>query len=324
MLKAKRRVTGASPALARADARAEVGAARVSRFGGPTAILCATALMATQDVLVKALSSGLSLWQFFFLRSLLILPVLSLLIGWNGACRLRAALDRWVLLRSALIVAMYVFFYAALPVLELTVVSAVYYTGPLLIVLFSSVLLRERATVSHAVAVIVAFCGVMIVLRPAGEDFSRAALIPFASALCYALAMTTTRGKVRAVDPWALTFSLNIAFASAGALGICLTACIGAPDVYPFLLTAWSPLDTRSGGAVVLLAALSIGIHLLLARAYQRGPTTVVASLDFSYLGFAAVGAFLFFGTVPALPTVLGTCLISATGLWGVLHSARR
>ncbi|APZ53654.1 DMT family transporter [Salipiger abyssi] len=223
MLNAIRGVTGAAPDL--------------SRLGGPAA------LMALQDALVKLLSAGLPLWQLFFLHSILILPLLAVLILRTGPGRLRPALNRWVLLRSALIVAMYVSFYAALPVLELPVVSAVYYTGPLFIVLFSGLFLREPVAIAQWGAVFAAFVGVLIVLRPTGDEFSMAALIPLASALCYAFAMVTTRGRMGAVDAWILTFSLNIVFAVSGLAGIIVSAVVARPDVYPFLLTAWAPLN---------------------------------------------------------------------------------
>ncbi|SIT12918.1 DMT family transporter [Paracoccus saliphilus] len=310
MLNAIRNVTGTAPDL--------------SRLGGPAAILCATMLMALQDALVKLLSAGLPLWQFFLLRSLLILPLLAALIARTGCDRLRPALNRWVLLRSTLIVAMYVFFYAALPVLELPVVSAVYYTGPLFIVLFTGLLLREPVLLAQWGAVIVAFIGVLIVLRPAGDDFSLFALIPLASALCYALAMIATRGRMGDVDPWVLTFSLNLVFAATGLAGIGLSALIASPEIYPFLLTAWAPLDSDNTTVVALLAVISIVIHVLLAQAYQLGPTVVVAGLDFLYLGFATVWAALFFGTFPGLPVILGTCLIGVAGLLGVLSRPSR
>lgn len=310
MLNAIRNVTGPMSDLA--------------RLGGPVAILCATALMALQDALVKLLSAGLPLWQLFFLRSVLVLPLLAALLLRADRARLRPAFNRWVLLRSALIVAMYVFFYAALPSLELPVVSAVYYTGPLFIVLFSGLFLRETVNRSQWTAVVVAFVGVLIVLRPAGDAFSMAALIPLASALCYAVAMVTTRGRMGSVDAWVLTFSLNVVFTGVGLAGSIAAALIARPESYPFLLTAWAPLNGENGPVVALLALISIAIHVLLARAYQLGPTALVAGLDFSYLVFAALWAIVFFATIPSIPVIAGTCLIGGAGLWGVMSMRRR
>lgn len=123
--------------------------------------------------------------------------------------------------------------------------------------------------------------------------------------------------------PWTLILSLNIVFALVGGAGIGVLMLVDLPASYPFLLTAWSPLDGETISIVCMLAAISIGIHIFLARAYQLGPMSIVAGLDFSYLGFAAVWAFVLFGTVPDTSTVIGTVLIGAAGLWGVLRQRR-
>ena len=289
-----------------------------TRLTGPIAILCATALMAFQDAVVQWLSGDLPLWQLFFLRSLLVIPLLVVLVARSGKERLRSALDSWVLIRSGLIVAMYVCFYAALPVLDLSVVAAVYYTAPLLIVLFSGVLLRERVTRRQVAALVLAFCGVLVVLRPNQDGFTLAALIPLVSALLYALAAVTTRGRIARENAWVLILSLNLVFVAVGGIGVCVLLIARPDPSYPFLLTAWSTLETKNLATVAALAVISIGIHVFLARAYQLGPTAVVAGLDFSYLVFAAFWALVLFGTVPNAPTVVGTFLIGLAGVWAV------
>lgn len=293
------------------------------RFNGPVAILCATALMAFQDAVIKWLSADLPLWQLFFLRSMLVIPLLVALSAPSWRTQWRSALAPWVLIRSILIVAMYVSFYAALPVLDLSVVAAVYYTGPLLIVLLSGLLLREPVTAAQFMALGVAFCGVLVALRPTEAGFAFATLIPLLSALLYALAAVTTRGRIASESPMVLILSLNLVFAAVGGVGIVVLLIVQPDPSYPFLLTAWAALDLKDLATIVLLAAISIGIHIFLARAYQLGPTAVVAGLDFSYLAFAALWSFALLGTVPSGSTIAGTLLIALGGWWS-LRGQRR
>lgn len=295
----------------------------MTKYGGPLAIVGATSLMAFQDSLVKLISDGLPLWQLFFVRSVMVLPIIGFVLWRQSPQQLRAVVAPWTMLRSLLIVAMYVFFYAGLPLLSLSTVAAVYYTGPLFIIMFSALFLSDRVTLGHAVAGGVAFIGVLFVLRPTGDDFSSAALIPLLSALCYTLAMVTTRARLSVANVWTLSVSLNLVFVMVGGAGIFVTAAVNQPDMYPFLLTAWTGLSLQIMGSMCALAVISIGIHMLLARAYQLGPTPVVAGLDFSYLGFAAVWGLVIFGLFPDSMTLLGTTLIISAGLWSVLRPAK-
>lgn len=288
--------------------------------GGPAAILLAAALMALQDALVKLMSDALPLWQLFFIRSLITLPMLALMAGPGWRAAFRRGLSGWMLARSGLIVATYVFFYAALPMLSLSLVSAVYYTGPLFILLFSALLLNERAGLGQGVAMLVAFGGVLVVLQPWGGSMSFAALLPLVSALSYALAAVVTRGRIGNVGPLSMIIGLNIMFLAVGAAGMVGAAALGRAGLYPFLTDPWAAMSGRSLGAVLLLAGMSAVIHVALARAYQLGPMAVVAGLDFTYLIFAALWSFVIFGVVPGGGLVIGTILIALAGLYGVLR----
>lgn len=181
---------------------------------------------------MKLISDGLPLWQFFLLRSLIILPVLAIPVWRRGG--LGAAIAPWTLVRLGLIVAMYVFFYAGTPVLDLPAISAVYYAAPVFIVLLAGLILGERVTGGQIAAVLVAFTGVLVVLRPGGEAFAAAALIPLLSALCYALAAVVTRRPLGKIGPWSLAFFLNVDFVVAG---VATATAIGQPEAYPFLLS---------------------------------------------------------------------------------------
>jgi len=281
---------------------------------GPLTIICATALMALQDTIVKFFNEGLPIWQLFFLRSALILPIL-ILAGRHNRALIAQAFKFWVLLRSILVVAMYVFFYAALPLLDLSVVAGVYYTAPLWIFMFSVIFLGERVSWLQTMIMVGAFCGVLIVLQPGSAAFSPASIVPLLAAICYALVAIITRAKITTTAPLSLIISLNAAFMLVGWLAILTLAILHPDPTYPFLLTPWLPLTPESTEATALLAVISVGIHLLLAKAYQLGPTTTVAGLDYSYLVFAALWGVLFLGSVPSVSVIFGTCIICAAGL---------
>ncbi|PMR78701.1 DMT family transporter [Billgrantia endophytica] len=294
------------------------GKAILARAGasGPAMMICATALMAFQDSLVKLMSADLPLWQLFLVRSLIALPVLLVLSGKNSGQVLRAAFLPWALIRSFFIVAMYIAFYAALPVLDLSVVAALYHAAPVLIVLLSTIFLHESVRLGQAIAIGLAFIGVLIVVQPSGNALTIAVIIPLVSALCYAIAAVMTRSNVSDAGPWALTVSINIVFVALGGSGVAILAIVDPAPVYPFLTQAWIPLSKEIIGSLSALAVISVGIHLALAKAYKAGPMAVVASLDYSYLLFIALWVFVFFGSVPENMVIFGSILIAASGIW--------
>jgi drug/metabolite transporter (DMT)-like permease len=166
----------------------------------------------------------------------------------------------------------------------------------------------------------VAFSGVIVVLRPTTNGVLYAAMLPLGSALCYALAAVLTRRFAAAVDLWSLTLSLNIVFVVFGAGGIATLSIVDPGIPYPFLFEAWFPLYFDGLVIILGLAVISLAIHIFLARAYQLGPIQVVASLDFSYLGFAALWSAVIFGIQPGWYTVAGTTLICGAGIALVLR----
>lgn len=126
------------------------------------------------DALIKSLggSGGMGLWQLFAVRSLLALPVLlgGALVFLNRT-RLAPKSVGWIALRSALLTAMWIAYYLALPLLSLAVAAAAYYTLPLFIVAFAALFGGEKVGRSQWAGVSLGFVGIILVLRPGGEAF---------------------------------------------------------------------------------------------------------------------------------------------------------
>ncbi len=268
------------------------------------------------DALIKLMSGAFVLSQIFVLRSILLVPVLVLVLRWRapGALSWPPALG-WTVLRSLLLVSMWVVYYAALPRLDLSVLAAVFYTSPLFITLFAAVFTGDRVRPLGWVAVALGFAGVLLILRPSAGDFNAFALLPLLAAVLYALAMILTRTKCRAVHPVMLSLALNIAFVVAGVLGAGLMAGLAPEARQGFLFGTWAPMGAAEWISMVILAlAILIG-SLGAAFAYQKGRPAIIGTFDFAYVGFAVVWGILFFAEYPDLPTAAGMGLIVLAGI---------
>ncbi len=295
-------------------------------------VIVVTALtMAFGDALVKSISTDLTLWQIYVLRSLVAIPVaIALLLFGHRSADIRPKSIGWTFLRSMLLMMMWLAFYAALPVLSLPVVAASYYTGPLFITLFSALLIGDPVGYRRWTAIFTGFLGVLVILRPGTDAFSYLTLLPIVSALFYALAAIVTRTKCIEERPLVLSLALNISFLAVGAIasgGVLIwdpTASQAA--AYPFLLGHWTMMGDRQWAIILLLAVLIVAISSGVAKAYQSGPPAIIATFDYTYLVFAAFWSFVMFSEVPDALTAIGMLLIAGAGILAVSRprNARR
>lgn len=288
---------------------------------GVAAILATVFAMALTDAFVKHASADMTLWQIYVLRSPLVLPFLLAL----SRGRLQVRRSGWILLRSLALALMYLGIYAAIPLLDLSVIAASLYTGPLFIVALSALFLREPVTARHWTAIATGFAGVLLIVRPAASDFTPLSLIPVSAALLYAAAAVLTRAKCAATPALTLALWLNLTLFAFGGLASLVIVWTGggAEAGYPFLFGDWSPMTAGDWRLIAVLALLMVAVSIGLARAYQSPRPQVIATFDYAYLPFAAFWGCVFFGEVPDLTTAAGMTLIALAGMI-VLRAGRQ
>ncbi|UXX82630.1 DMT family transporter [Roseovarius pelagicus] len=266
------------------------------------------------DAAIKASSAGFGLWQIFVLRSVLLLAVLLAvgLVLW-GRRAVVPDTPGWAALRSALLTANWIAYYASLPHLDLPVAAAVYYTSPIWITLFAGLFLGERIGAWGWLAVLIGFVGVLVILRPGFDAFGPASLLPLLAAILYALAMVLTRARCRNDHAFALAFSLNIGFILTGGAAL-LWLQWTAPAADGFLTRPWTPMGREEWQLMVALGGAILIGSIGAAIAYQNGPAAVVGVFDFTYLGFAVLWGIVFFADIPDMMTTVGIGMICAAG----------
>ena len=296
--------------------------ARKDRIAAAVAsIIGVSAVLSLGDATVKGISPGIGLWQLVLLRAvMLLLGLVAIAVLSGGLTLLRPYRFGWLALRSSLLVAMWVVYYASLPHLSLAVAAAGYYTLPFFILILATLFGGERLSKRAVASSIVGFLGTLLVLRPGAEAFTPAALLPILAALLYAAAMLVTRTRCREEHPLALSMGLAVGFILAGSLAFAFGSLV-LPSGFAgtgFLDPAWRPIDAHDLLTIGILAAILLLASVGTAFAYQNAPGGVVAPCDFAYVGFAVVWGFLLFGEVPELQTILGLALIVGAGITSV------
>lgn len=278
------------------------------------------------DALVKTLTDDVSLGQLYVMRSVVALPILIAIIALVRRSALRIHRPGWVVTRSLLMIAMWIFFYTALVSIELAVASAGLYTFPLFLVLLSMALRLERVSVPRSLALFLGFIGVLLVLKPTSAGFTPTLLLPIGAAVCYALQALVTRYRCGEESAWVMSLGMNIAFPVVGGLGLLFLPAMPVSEnvtgTIAFLTGGWQLV-----GHVVWLTMLVLGLIIVaastsMAAAYQRGESSVIATFDYSHLIFASLWGIWFFNESIDLTEAVGMGAIAVAGI--MVLGARR
>ena len=236
----------------------------------------------------------------------------------------------WPLVRAAFMCGAYLFFYASLPLLPLSMSAAAFFTGPLIITVLAALLLGERIGRRRLVAIIAGFAGVLFIIRPGLDGWQPIALLPVLAAFCYAIGIIITRWRCRDEPNFALSMIHNLLYAGIGLLGMVVLELVpAAPETraeWPFLTTSWMDLGALAGGLILFTAATHLIGVLCSVRAYQMDDASRIAPFEYIYLAIMPIYDIVIWDHWPEPLTVLGMALICGAGIfiaWREGHSPR-
>jgi drug/metabolite transporter (DMT)-like permease len=258
-------------------------------------------MFAVNDVMGKWLVGTYSVGQLLLIRSVAALLVLAPIMIKEGAAHLRAAPRPGLqLLRVVLSTSEVAAFYWAVVFLPLADVMTFYLAGPVYVAALAVIFLGERLTGAEVVAIAAGFVGVIIALDPSGATFTGPALIAIAGSLCFAALMITTR-HLRGTSDRVLVLGQTV--------GALLFGVVAAP----FGWVAPSLLDTT---LLSLLGVVALVAHACVNRSLKLAPAAVVSPYQYTLIVWAALFGYVIFGDVLRLHTVIGACLIIASGIY--------
>lgn len=270
--------------------------------------------MALTDAIIKLSSSGMTLWQIWVLRSALVVPIL--LIATKG--QVFGPGTGWIAARSLALVVQYLCLYAVLPLIDMALAGAAFYTAPFFIVGLSALVLGNRITLQHWLAIATGFAGLLLIVRPFAATFTPLVLMPVAAALFYAIAAILTRAKCAQSPALVIALWLNITCLFTGLAIGAVRGLLPTPEWANFIFGPWQSMALTDWVMILALCVLIIGIAIGLAHAYKSPRPEVIATFDYCYMIFVVFWGYVFFDEVPDIWTLAGMLLISAGGL-GVL-----
>lgn len=262
-------------------------------------------------------STGMAFWQY------VIAAVLSLpLVFRIGLDKLRTRHPLAHEIRafvSALGVHVFVYGFASgVPIWQMVTLLA---TGPLFIILGSTLFLGERASTARIGAALVGFVGAIIVSGVGTDSLGWTALVPVVAAALWATTDVLTRYlALKGESPETLTISLLVLVTPNHLLILLAVWGLGivAPGLLPVRL-ADNVFALPSGSALWLLAllgALTAVAQYLLAYAYKVADATYLQPFGDTKVPLSGLLAWVVLGQVPSVWFWPGAALIVAASVF--------
>lgn len=281
----------------------------VSRTGAML-IVFAVACLSLHDALARQMVQGLPVVVVIWVRYLgqsVVMAGAAISKGNSAAwkCR-RPGLH---LLRAFFLVALSICFIAGLRFVPLAEATALNFLAPLFVLVLSKVLFGEAVRLSQWIAVLVGLIGVALVVNPAGELFTWAALLPCAAAFflsCYQLA---TRAAANKDTPQSATLWLG------------LFACALCSALLPWFWQAPTALQWLGLSGMALVGTTA---HWLFAAAYSRASPARLAPFTYVQIPCSALLGYLMYSSFPGALAWWGILLILLSGLMVILPSLLR
>ncbi len=264
------------------------------------AVTCFTSIDTSAKWLVLA---GLPPLQVVFCRYAghFLIALVAFLPG-QGLSALRANRPWIQLLRALALLSSTIFNFSALAFLPLNVTTAIAFAGPIVVSILSIPILGERVGARRFAAVIVGFCGVLVVVQPWGAEFQPAMFLSL-GALCMAALYFVLTRLVAGVD----SNSTSQLWSSA----------IATLALSPVVLGGWVWPDDWTGYlGMVLVGLFGVTGHSLATIAHRFAEASTLAPVIYMQVIFATFASYVFFDTLPTFWTVVGTAIIIASGFY--------
>ena len=258
-------------------------------------------------------STGMAFWQYL-IATIVALPLI-LRIGLRNLRTRHPVVHEMRAFVSALGVHVFVYGFAAgVPVWQMVTLLS---TGPLFIIIGSTLFLRERATTARIIAALVAFAGAIIVSGVGTDGFTPMTMVPIGAAALWATKDVLTKYLSREETPETLTVSLLVLI-TPNHLLILLIATAWAlllPSFVPAGLATGFPFALPQGTGLwilLLLGVLTAVAQYLLAAAYRLADATYLQPFGDLKVPLTAVLGWLLLGQVPSNWFWLGAAMIIA------------
>jgi len=267
------------------------------------AFLCLGLLIVpVNDALAKYLSSDLKIleiiWARFFGHFILLVPIAYYLKGNSGFFN---ATTKPQLTRGLFIFLGTAFFYIAITEIPLANALSLLLVAPIIVVVLSSFILKERITLIKIICVLIGFVGTLLVIQPGFTDFNLYSLYALISGLFYAMYLIYTR---------------KVNFSSDSIVTLSYSTIPGAIIMTLLIPFYWESIPNLS--QIIILGCIGpvvIVSHFFFIKAYQYAEASTLAPIHYFEIVSNVLISILFFKDIPTIAVSIGIMCIISSGV---------
>lgn len=273
--------------------------------------LCGFALLTVGDSVIKSMAGDWPGTAVAALRFSIGAIALAVILGvTEGRAGFDIAKPFVQLGRGAALAFASLCFFLAIFVMPLAEATTISFVSPMVAAMLSALLLGERAPRAIWGASVLAFAGVLLVLRPNIAEIGWAGVLPLASAFVFALMMVFNRMVAGSGSLIAMQFAIS-AIAAPLLIGATI---IGHVSGVPALRVHWPDWTVIARCAFVAVTAT--GAHSLIFLATTRASAGSIAPMVYVQLLMAMAIGIAVYGDYPDATALAGAALIIAGGLF--------
>ncbi|MBL4928400.1 DMT family transporter [Fuscibacter oryzae] len=272
--------------------------------------MCGSMLAFTvNDSFMKAASQTLPLFQAIALRGMLasvaLVVIARVTMGHLRLVPLGKDAPK-VVLRSISEIAATATFLIALTNMPLANLSAILQSLPLAITLGAAVFLKEPVGWRRLLAILIGFCGVLLIVKPGTEGFTVWSVLGLISVACVVVRDLTTRTLSRGTPSAAVAVWASVAVMT---MGVAITTWHG-----------WVAVSAQEALYLAIASAALICGYMFAVMVMRVGDIGLIAPFRYTSLLWAILFGWLLFGALPDNITLIGSAIVVATGLYSLLR----
>ena len=284
-------------------------------------ILIAMFVISIQDAIMKFIYSSTSLYEVYFIRTLVgfLIIVLFLKIT-NKPIIIATHYPFLTTCRVVLFFFGFSSFYVSLTIMPLVTATALFFVSPFLMTIFAKFFLKEQIGLRRWLAVIVGFIGVYTILNPNFDNFDYLSLTPIFCAFCYALSMIIIKITSVKDSVYSQIFQFYI---GAAIFSLIFYFLIGDGQyntidhpAYQFVFQKWFSNLTITLPYLIAIGFIAAFSFLLIFTAYRISSPAVISPFEYSIMLWASFYGWIFFDEIPDLKTIIGMFLIVFGGVY--------